>query len=53
MKIVSYIINCFFGKTSSYAVKRHGEKPDIYQVIYQGLPIYEGSYSSCQDYISK
>jgi len=53
MKFVSYIISCFFGKTSEYKVQKHDSDPNTYQVMYQGMAIYEGSYQSCQHYISK
>lgn len=52
MKAVNYIFNVFFGKNSEYQIERDPEDNSRYRVLYQGMAIYVGSQTGCEQYVS-
>ncbi len=52
MRIIRYIISCFFEKPSPYQLRRNKKNPDLYMIFFQGKRIYEGNYKRCQEFIN-
>jgi len=51
MRIIRYIISCFFEKPSAYQLRRNKKNPDLYMIFFQGKRVYEGDYKRCQEFI--
>lgn len=51
MKVIRYIMDCFFSKPSAYQLRRSRKNPNMYMIFNEGKRIHEGDYKACQEFI--